>query len=315
MTKVKKMTKQKKERRGLTLSQRKSAVGLLFISPFLIGFIFFFATPLYQSLVYSFSNLTVTATGFTLDFIGMDNYNKALKVDPDFIPNLLKTIVQMVSKVPVIIIFSFFAASLLNQKFKGRGFARSVLFLPVILTSGIIMSMEHSDLLLSSAQSVAEEEIERGSSSMMTLFQFRQLLYSINIPIPIVSFIVLAVDQIYEVVIASGVQILIFLAGLQSIPRSLYEASTMDGATGWENFWKITFPMVSPLILVNMVYTVINTFTSPGNEMMSMIQSTIFSQSQFGFGSAMAWLYFLATALILAIFSIIVMKLIAKYQQ
>src|SRR5699024_9372299 len=271
MTKVKKMTKQKKERRGLTLSQRKSAVGLLFISPFLIGFILFFATPLYQSLIYSFSNLTVTATGFTLDFIGIDNYNKALKVDPDFIPNLLKTIVQMVSKVPVIIIFSFFAASLLNQKFKGRGFARSVLFLPVILTSGIIMSMEHSDLLLSSAQSVAEEEIERGSSSMMTLFQFRQLLYSINIPIPIVSFIVLAVDHIYEVVIASGVQILIFLAGLQSIPRSLYEASTMDGATGWENFWKITFPMVSPLILVNMVYTVINTFTSPGNEMMSMI--------------------------------------------
>ncbi len=298
---------------GLTLSQQRAGLGFLFISPFLIGFIFFFITPLIQSLTFSFSNLKVTGSGFTLSNVGFANFNQVLRVDPNFVPSLITTILQMVSKVPVVIIFSFFAATLLHQKFKGRGFARSVFFLPVILTSGIIISMESSDLLLNSAQQVAEEELESNNKGMQFL-QFRQLLFSINMPLPIINFLVLAVDQIYEIVIASGVQILIFLAGLQSIPKALYEASTMDGATGWENFWKITFPMISPLILVNMVYTVINTFTSPDNQMMQTIQSTIFSKSQFGFGSAMAWIYFVSIAIILAVMSGILMKLIAKYQ-
>ncbi|MCU9612636.1 sugar ABC transporter permease [Caldibacillus lycopersici] len=318
MSKGKMLNKKGQGSKGfsLSLSQQRAGLGYLFISPFLIGFILLFITPLFQSLLYSFSNLNVTSTGYTLDFVGLTNYNQVLRVDPNFIPSLITTILQMVTKVPIIIIFSFFAASLLNQKFKGRGFARSIFFLPVILTSGIILSMETSDLLLSSAQQVAEEELTAGAmGSGLQFLQFRQLLFSINMPPMFINFIVLAVDQIYEIVIASGVQILIFLAGLQSIPLSLYEASTMDGATAWENFWKITFPMVSPLIIVNSVYTVINTFTSPDNEMMSMIQSTIFSQSKFGFGSAMAWIYFLAIAIILAIMSAILLKLVAKYQQ
>ena len=306
--------KNKKSFIQLTLVQKKAGIGYLFISPFLIGFILLFITPMIQSLLYSFSHLNVTSNGYTFDFVGMINYNQILRVDPDFVPSLLKTIVQMVAKVPLIIIFSFFAASLLNQKFYGRGFARSVFFLPVILTSGIILSLESSDLLLSSAQQIAEEEMETGAMAMMQFLQFQKLLYSINMPPMVIEFLVGAVDQIYTIVIASGVQILIFLAGLQSIPVSLYEASTMDGATGWENFWKITFPMVSPLIIVNAVYTVINTFTSPDNEMMMTIQRTIFSQSQFGFGSAMAWLYFLSIAIVLAIMSFILMKLVAKYQ-
>ncbi|GAF63859.1 ABC transporter permease protein [Bacillus sp. TS-2] len=303
-----------KKRKGLTLKQQRSALGYLFISPFLIGFLLLFLTPLIQSLLYSFSNLTVTATGYTLESVGWSNYNRALFVEPEFIPALLTTIVQLISKVPVVLIFSFFAAVLLNQKFKGRGFARSVFFLPVILTSGIILSIESSDLMLSSAQQVAEDEMSRSSNQMMQFLQFRQLLYSINFPVPIINFIVLAVDQIYDIVIASGVQILIFLAGLQSIPRSLYEASTIDGATPWENFWKITFPMASPLIIVNTVYTVINTFTSPDNEMMSTIHRTIFSHSHFGFGSAMAWIYFLSVAIILMLSSIVLIKLVSKYQ-
>ncbi|KYG35280.1 carbohydrate ABC transporter permease [Alkalihalobacillus trypoxylicola] len=313
-TNVIRKNKLSKKRKGLTLKQQRSALGYLFISPFLIGFLLLFLTPLIQSLLYSFSNLTVTATGYTLDSVGWSNYNRALFVEPEFIPALLTTIVQLISKVPVVLIFSFFAAVLLNQKFKGRGFARSVFFLPVILTSGIILSIESSDLMLSSAQQVAEDEMSRSSNQMMQFLQFRQLLYSINLPVPIINFIVLAVDQIYDIVIASGVQILIFLAGLQSIPRSLYEASTIDGATPWENFWKITFPMASPLIIVNTVYTVINTFTSPDNEMMSTIHRTIFSHSHFGFGSAMAWIYFLSVAIILMLSSIVLIKLVSKYQ-
>ncbi|MGO4937895.1 carbohydrate ABC transporter permease [Fundicoccus sp. Sow4_H7] len=302
------------KRRRLTLKQQRSILGYLFISPFIIGFLLLFLTPLIQSFIYSMNNLTVTSTGYELDYIKWENYNQVLRVNPDFVPALLSTVTQLVSKVPVVLIFSLFAASLLNAKFKGRAFARSVFFLPVILTSGIILAMESSDLLVSSAQLIAEDNMQSSSGQLMQFLQFRRLLYSMNIPPAIINFLVLAVDQIYEIVIASGVQILIFLAALQSIPIALYEASTMDGATAWENFWKITFPMISPLIIVNAVYSIIDTFTHPDNEMMSMIQTTIFSQSNFGTGSAMAWIYLATVAVMLIIMSVVLVKSLARYQ-
>lgn len=312
--KDKSIARSTKKRRGLTLTQQRAGLGYLFISPFLIGFLLLFLTPLIQSLLYSLSDLTVTATGYELNYLGFSNFNRVLFVDPDFIPELINTVIQLISKVPVILIFSFFAATLINSRFKGRGLARSVFFLPVILTSGIILAMESSDLILSSAQQVAEAEYESGSFQMMELIQFRRLLYAINLPSGFVNFITSAVDQIYDVIIASGVQILIFLAGLQSIPTSLYEAAKIDGATGWESFWKITFPLTTPLIIVGTVYSVIDTFTNPDNEMMGRIHTTIFSQSHFGVGSAMAWVYLFAVAIILAIMSAILLKLVQKYQ-
>lgn len=302
------------KKKNLTLRQQKAALGYLFISPFILGFVILFFAPLVQSFLYSLSDMTVTATGYDLEHIGFANFNRVLTVDPNFVPSLIQTIVQLVSKVPIVLIFSLFAASLLNAKFKGRGFARAIFFLPVILTSGIILAMENSDLLVSTAQAIAEEDMQNNSMQLMQFFQFRRLLYSINMPPSIINFLVAAVDQIYEVVIASGVQILIFLAGLQSIPKQLYEASTIDGATSWENFWLITFPMISPLIIVNTVYSVIDTFTNPDNEMMSYIHSTIFNQSNFGVGSAMAWVYLASVAVILAITSVILLKMVKKYQ-
>lgn len=296
----------------LTLPQQKALYGYLFISPFIIGFFLFFLTPLLQSLYFSFSDLKVTTTGYELHYSGLKNYIQVLRIDPNFVPLLLKNFVGVISQVPVILIFSFFAASLLNQKFKGRAFARAVFFLPVILTSGIILAIESSDLLISAAQGAAEEEL--ADVAAFQFLQFERLLYSLNLPSMFVNFIVLAVNQIYEIAIASGVQILIFLAGLQSVPKSLYEASSMEGATGWENFWKITFPMVSPLIIVNLIYTVINTFTSSDNEIMSLIQRTIFTQVEFGFGSAMAWVYLVGVAIMLGVFSLIVLKLTANYK-
>lgn len=303
----------KKKKKSLSLTQQKALFGYLFIAPFFIGFLFLFLTPLIQSLYFSFSKLSVTSTGYQLTHIGLENYEKVLRVDPNFVPALLANVTEIISRVPVVIIFSFFAASLLNQKFKGRAFARAIFFLPVILTSGIVLAIESTDLLVNASQGAAKEEIEK-STTALKFFQFRQLLFAINIPAPIIGFLIAAVDQIYDIVIASGVQILIFLAGLQSVPKSLYEASTMDGATGWENFWKITFPMVSPLIIVNLVYTIINTFTTADNQIMSLIQNTIFSQSEFGKGSAMAWVYLGTVALILTAFSLMVLKLTSRYK-
>lgn len=304
--------KVKKAKIAWTLRRQKALYGYLFISPFIIGFLLLFLTPLLQSLSFSFSDLQVTATGYELQYSGLKNYIQILRVDPNFIPLLLKNVIEVMAQVPVILIFSFFAASLLNQKFKGRALARGIFFLPVILTSGIILAIESSDLLISAAQGAAEEELENAAT--FQFLQFKKLLYSLNLPSFMVNFIVLAVDQIYDIAIASGVQILIFLAGLQSVPKSLYEAASMEGATGWESFWKITFPIVSPLIIVNLIYTVINTFTSSDNEVMTLIQNTIFNQVEFGFGSAMAWVYLASIAVMLGIFSLVVLRLLRNYQ-
>lgn len=288
-------------KRKLTLRGRDAIAGYLFIIPFLVGFFGIFLPMLYKSITYSFSNMKVEQGGYILERAaknGLEHYIYALTIDPDFNLELLGAIKDMAVNVPLILIFSFFAANLLNQKFRGRGVARSIFFLPVILTSGVVLGIESSDLL----QATLGPEGMLSSDDATTVFNVANfLLEYTNLPLTIVSYLSEAVLGIYDIVIASGVQILIFLAGLQGISPSLYEASNMEGATGWENFWKITFPMISPLILVNAIYTIIDSFTSANNELMTEIKTTIFSQVKYGYGSAMAWIYFLLIAVIILV--------------
>lgn len=297
----------------LTLRGKDARAGYLFILPFLIGFFGLFISMLVKSISFSFSNMEVTADGYALTKAaknGLEHYIRAFSIDPDFTLRLGKSVAQMCTSVPLILIFSFFAATVLNQKFKGRALARSIFFFPVILTSGIVLGIEQSDLLLSSMNGEVMTNAE-DLESMMGVARF--LAEYTSLPRDIIMYLSNAVTGIYDIVIASGVQILVFLAGLQSISPSLYEASNMEGATGWENFWKITFPMISPLILVNALYTIIDSFTSAGNEMMSSITTTIFTDVKYGYGSAMAWIYFVAIALILAVVGGIISKHVFYY--
>lgn len=299
---------------SLTRKGREALAGYLFILPFLIGFIGFFLRMLIKSVSFSFSNMEVGSYGYILTKAannGFEHYIRAFTIDPDFNLNLLNAIREMCVNVPLIIIFSFFAANLLNQKFRGRSIARSIFFLPVILTSGIILGIEQSDLLVSSlstAEMADTDEISAFINMATLLFDYT------NLPKGVIIYLSNAVTGIYDIVIASGVQILVFLAGLQSIPLSLYEASNMEGATGWENFWKITFPMISPLILVCFIYTIIDSFTNAGNEMMNMITTTIFTRVKYGYGSAMAWVYFATIALILAAVGRIISRRVFYYE-
>ncbi len=297
----------------LTLRGKDAVAGYLFILPFFVGFFGVFINMLFKSISFSFSNMEVTSSGYVLTKAannGFEHYIRALTIDPNFNLSLGNAIRNMAITVPLIIIFSFFTANLLNQKFKGRAIARSIFFFPVILTSGIILGIEQSDLLVSTLTAASEAGNE-SVESFINMADF--LLKYTNLPINIVMFLSNAVTGIYDIVIASGVQILVFLAGLQSISPSLFEASNMEGATGWENFWKITFPMISPLILVNSLYTIIDSFTSAGNEMMSNIKNTIFTQVKYGYGSAMAWIYFLTIAIILVIVGNIISKKVFYY--
>ncbi len=299
----------------LTMRAKEAVAGLLFVLPFLVGFFFIFLPLITESLKYSFSNMEVTMDGYVLTKAkenGLEHYIKAFAIDPDFNLQLLSSIGGMLVQIPLVLIFSFFAANLLNQKFRGRTVARSIMFLPVIISSGIIIALENSDLLVSTLSTTSELT----GSDLASALNMTQFLYDYtSLPVSVISFLSSAVTGLYDIIIASGIQILIFLAGLQSISPSLYEASSMEGATQWENFWKITFPMISPLILVNSVYTVVDLFTNDNNEMMTEIKRTIFTEIDYGYGSAMAWIYFICIAVIIAVVGGVISKHVFYYDE
>ncbi|UQZ35466.1 sugar ABC transporter permease [Paenibacillus sp. PK3_47] len=285
-----------------TYSQRKAVYGFLYVLPWLLGFLFFFLVPLIASFRFSLSNIEANANGIIVNYAGFKNYVEALTVNTSFNRTLTESIVTMVVNVPLIVIFSLFLAVLLNQKFLGRTAARAVFFLPVILASGVIMNLESTSLV----QAVNDSNAGGKAVSGLGSFELARMMIQAGISETIVDYLTGAVDRIYQIVSQSGVQLLIFLAGIQTIPPQLYEASKMEGATGYEAFWKITFPMVSPLILVNVVYTIIDSFST--NDMTDLIRSTGFEAFNFGLSSAMAWIYFLAVSLILLISTYLISK-------
>lgn len=288
----------------LSLEQKNRYYGLYFILPWFVGFMFLFMVPLLSSFRYSLSNLQVTNDGFSLDFIGLSNYREALFSHESYVRILTESVVDIAVNTPLIIIFSLFFAVLLNQRFRGRVLARAIFFLPVILASGIIASIENGDLMQSVVRSA--NDTTGGGLSIMKNLELTVILVESGMNITFVEYLTGAVSRIYEIVSQSGVQILIFLAGLQSISPSLYEAAKIEGSTGYEAFWKITFPMISPLILTNLVYTIIDSFIS--DETSRLVVDTAFKSFDFGLSAAMAWMYFAVIALVLWITTSIVSR-------
>lgn len=293
---------EKRSRLSFSLSQRRNLGGWLFISPFLVGFALFFMYPFAQSIVFSVSRLELTADGFSLSFAGIENYRYTLRVHPTFVRELTTTLLNTVKDVPLILVFSFFAACLLNQDFKGRMAARVVFFLPVILSAGVLARMDELNYVMS-ISTIDPSAAGTGMSALITPF-----LQTIRLPAVFIDYILYAVTIIPAIIRSSGIQILVFLAGLQSVPPSLYEAADVEGATGWERFWMITLPMLSPLVLTNLVYTIVDSFVAPSNKLIDLIRSTIFSGGGYGASTAMAWTYFAFIGALLAIVMGIVSK-------
>ena len=291
--------------------------GYLFISPFVIGFLFFMAWPLIQSFMMSFNNVTIRVAdaaagitgGFDMEWVGIKNYVFAFTEDAFFNQYLANEMLDMAVEVPTTLIFSFFVALLLNQKFKGRGVVRAIFFLPVILSSGVMVGLETNNSLLNGVSDLIRES--SNTTSITTTLQ--QILTAGNFGNKLLSYVFDAVDRVYDIAIASGIQIIIFLSGLQTVSDSMYEAAKIEGATAWETFWKITFPMVSSLILVNFIYTVIDCFLSSDSQLMGKISDTMLLQLDYGFSSAMAWIYFACVIAIIGICSLIISKWVYYY--
>lgn len=280
----------------LSLAKQNVLAGYVFATPFILGFLFVFLLPLVQSLTFSLSQLNVTRSGYELKYVGLENFRYILRVHPTFVRELVETMVYMITNVFWILVFSFFAAIILNQKFRGRLLARTILFLPIVMSSGIILRMEIQDYLAG----ILEYGLEEANRFLATQ-SFSAYLANFQLPRAFIDNILLAIDRIPEIIRSSGIQILVLLAGLQGIPSSLYEAAEVEGATGWECFWLITLPLLSPLILTNIVYTIVDCFTAPTNVVVTSIRNASFGSLGYGVGSAMSWLYFCLIGVMLVI--------------
>ena len=283
----------KKKKKAASLDRKKARAGWLFVLPFVIGLIVIYLPLIYNSISLSFCTNTSTSAGTVYTFVGWENYRNALLKDTQFVPTLLSGLGELVLQIPAIVIFALFMAVLLNQKMAGRAAFRAIFFIPVVISTGIMESINAADVVTGSSQAGVDTGADTSNS-----------IVNMKIGSQLATYVVDIVNNIYDIVNKAGVQMLIFLAGLQAISPAIYESCKIDGATGWETFWKITFPMISPMILVNGVYTIIDSFTSETNTVMAYI-SEIYSTSEVK-SSAMAWIYFLIVMLIVGIIAAII---------
>ncbi len=304
----------KTPKRGLfhvSLERKQNLYGYIFVLPIIIGFVALYIPVLIQSFIYSVSEIQTTGgAGFKTVFVGWENYNQALFVEDGFLRTVVESTGSLIAQIPVVLIFAFFMANILNQKFVGRAVARVIFFIPVIVSTGIITQMESMNATMTDIYA-AGTKMEVGAAA--SIFNYSQLESIISESLgnsDLAGIVVGAVNGLNSVVTSSGVQMLIFLAGLQGISVSMYESAKVEGATGWETFWKISFPMISPLILVNLIYTVIDLFTKSDNDAIQYINAKLAESSSYALSSALSWIYAAVVLVFVGVVYMLVQKLI-----
>lgn len=276
-----------------TLQSKKSRAGFLFCLPFLIGIFLFFLKPAFESVIYAFSVLTFTPEGLETTFVGLRNFKQALFVDSTYVRTIVESVRDMLLRVPVLLMLSLFVAVILNQKFRGRLFFRAVFFLPVIVVNGIIMDILQSDFLSNRIMAG-----DAGSSLFATMDSSKMLL-AIGFSPELIEVLVPFAHSIFNLAWSSGVPILMFLAALQTVSEALYEVARIEGATGWEQFWKITFPSISPMILMNTVYILADYFTTSTNPVIKLINQQT-GNMRFEYAAGLSWMYFLIVGVVVS---------------
>lgn len=299
----------KRKRKGASLDTKKARYGWFFVAPFLIGFFLIYLPMICESLYFSFIKTEpVRGGGYTPVWVGMENFRYAFLENESFTETLITSLKDLLFNIPAIVIFSLFMAVLLNQKMKGRAIFRAIFFIPVIVSTGIIERIDLQNTLIAAQSSMSDfsagggmMESENAGRQIISMMDAQRFFSGMKVGTELVAYVVQIVNGVYDIVNKSGVQMLIFLAGLQSISPAIYESCKMEGASAWETFWKITFPMISPMILVNTVYTVIDSFTSQSNSVMTFINGVFESSNGMVRATAMSWVYFIIVIGILAL--------------
>jgi ABC-type sugar transport system permease subunit len=277
----------------LTLRKRQALTGYVFIAFWLAGFLLFLLVPLIRNGLWSLTNADLATRRENPEFIGLDNYVEAFTIDIEFVPYLLETLGNLVVDVPIILAFSLAVALLAMQKVPGSGVFRAIFFLPVVIGSAVVIDrmfdMLHNQLVLFRGQGAQEFLHIYLGDRMPAFLQF--------------------LNRSIFVLWRSGVQILIFIAGLKSIDPALYEAAEVDGASAWGRFWKVTLPMLSPVVLINIIYTIIDSFTDYFNSVLSYMRLVTFViDLRLGYPSALGNIYFIMVFVLVALVFVIVSK-------
>lgn len=278
----------------LSIERRNNRNGFLFTLPWIIGVVLFFLIPMLQSVVFAFADVKVSTDGFELKFAALDNFKYALYESPEYINNLMDSLTEFAYQIPIIFILSFVLAVVLNGRFPGRTFFRSLFFIPVIIANGVVMDM------LNAGSEIEELNKVTQSAYLSGLIDFEALFGQMGISTEVTNLIFGYVDQIFDLVWQCGVQTVLFISGLQAIPEQLYEVSKVEGATKWEEFWFITVPMLGNSMVLVAVFTVIEFCVSTNNSVISQAYTMLVSQQIYGKSSAMLWIFFAVVAVIVS---------------
>lgn len=280
-----------------SIEKRNSRNGFLFVLPWTIGFILFFAYPLFQSFAFSFSTVRTTTSGLKLDFVGISNFKYIFYNSAKYVDNLVDSITSFVYQVPIIIILSLIIAVSLNAKFKGRILFRMLLFIPVIISTGVIMDFIAGDSVMEEMRSASQGQ---SSVYLSGLIDFNEVFMKLGLPDSVMEFITQYVNEIFDLIWKCGIQIVLFISGLQSIPDQLYEVSKVEGANKLEEFWYITIPMLSHSTILVFVFTAIDFCVSTDNSVMQQAYTLLLQEQNYHESSAMLWSYFCIVAVIIA---------------
>lgn len=296
-------TKRVKKPKGV--ESLKSRYGRLFVLPWEIGLVLFFIVPLFKSIYYSLCNVSLTNDGIATSFVGFEHYDYIINKHPEYLKTLQTVLVEFLTQLPIILALSLILAIILNQKFVGRIVARAIFFMPVIIATGVIIEIMTSQQIGISLVASTGGDTQYGS-----MIDFDSILKNLGLPEEINELIAEYIGNTFNLLWSCGIQIVLFIAGLQTIPDQLYEVSKVEGASKWEEFWYITIPMLGQTILLVGVYTMIDLFTKDAGVM--GMAFALMSQATYDVSSAMLWLYMLVVGGLLALIIGIYSKLCLK---
>ena len=281
------------EKKKSLLSKRRESGGYIFILPWFIGALIFFIYQFIQSIYFAFCDLTFSEKGLVKKFTGLENFRVVFFENPEVFQKLVDSVTQMLTELVLIITLSFILSIILNQNFHGKTFARAVFALPLIVSSGVLLSIFKTSVFSQSQEAIAETTVFQASG-------IQAMLESAGVGQGLINTIVGWVNSLVDMLWKSGVQIIVFLSGIQSIPPSYYEVCDIEGATAWQRFWRVTFPIMMPFCFLNIIYTIIDSFTYQSNPVMLQIMQ-YFGNLQYAFSNALALAYFVVIIIIIGI--------------
>ena len=280
------------KKRGL--ETKKSLYAYIFLIPWILGVLQFFIAPMFKTLQFSLSTVDISDGGFVCDFVGLENYKYAFFSDPNYVDFLLKSIGEYLYSMPIIVFISLVIAIMLNGEFKGRIFFRALYFLPVIVATGVVMKFFNGE---QNAVMYQTSSLTGGDYTVNEL-DLNVVLQQLNLPAKVTELMSTYIATIFNLIWSCGIPITLFISGLQTIPPQLYEASKVEGANKWEEFWFLTIPMLSNVLILVIIFVSLDLFTAESNSVINQAYDFMRSQAIYDTSAAMLWLYFAIASLL-----------------